>query len=324
MKNKVLIIRLSSFGDIVQCMGVVDSLTQEPLCAQVDWLARQDLAEVPALSSKVHKVYSFDRKEGLLGWIRLGLKLRLESYTHIYDAHSSLRSRILCFILRPFGIGPKFVRRSKERIKRILLFKFRVNKFPKPFKGMISYFEPLQAWGVKAQDKFRDDWVFDNQLPYEGIVLAPSAAWEMKRWPMEHFKKLINLMPDKKFLILGGPSDDFCQDLEDMDPTRVTNLAGKLTYKESCQLVASSKLLISGDTGLIHVADLAGVNGISLMGPTAFGFTTNSNIKTLEVDLECRPCTKDGRGECSQSVYKKCLIDISPELVAKTATSFLL
>ena len=139
MKNKVLIIRLSSFGDIVQCMGVLDSLTQGPLKAEVDWLARQDLAEVPALSSKVHKVWSFDRKEGLLGWIQLGLKLRSESYTHIYDAHSSLRSRILCFILRPFGLGPRFVRRSKERLKRILLFKFRVNKFPNPFKGMISY-----------------------------------------------------------------------------------------------------------------------------------------------------------------------------------------
>ncbi len=92
MKNKVLIIRLSSFGDIVQCMGVLDSLTQGPLKAEVDWLARQDLAEVPALSSKVHKVWSFDRKEGLLGWIQLGLKLRSESYTHISVSYSPLRS----------------------------------------------------------------------------------------------------------------------------------------------------------------------------------------------------------------------------------------
>ncbi len=322
MKNKVLIIRLSSFGDIVQCMAVLDSLTQEPLNAEVDWLARQDLAEVPALSSRVNRVWSFNRKEGLLGWIRLALKLRSESYTHVYDAHSSLRSRILCFILRPFGIGPKFTRRSKERIKRILLFKFRVNKFPKPFKGMISYHEPLEAFGIKPKKSFRDSFSIDEPIPYEGILLAPSAAWEMKRWPMEHFKKLIEIMDDKKFLILGGPGDDFCQELEDLDPERVINLAGKLTYKESCQLVAQSTLLISGDTGMIHVADLLGVNGISLVGPTAFGFATNNNIKTLEIDLECRPCTKDGRGDCSQSVYKKCLVDITPELVAKTANSF--
>ncbi|MFT6071241.1 MAG: heptosyltransferase-2 [Bacteriovoracaceae bacterium] len=322
MKNKVLIIRLSSFGDIVQCMAVLDSLTQEPLEAEVDWLAREDLAEVPALSPKVNKVWSFNRKEGLLGWIKLGLKLRDESYTHIYDAHSSLRSRILCFILRPFGIGPQFVRRSKERIKRILLFKFRVNKFPNPFRGMISYHKPLESFGINPRTSFRDSFVTEERLPYEGILLAPSAAWEMKRWPMEHFKKLIEIMHDKKFVILGGPADHFCQELEDIDPNRVTNLAGKLTYKESCQLVAQSTLLISGDTGMIHVADLLGVNGISLVGPTAFGFATNDNIKTLEVDLECRPCTKDGRGECSQAVYKKCLVDITPELVAKTANSF--
>jgi heptosyltransferase-2 len=322
MKNKVLIIRLSSFGDIVQCMGVLDSLTQGPLKAEVDWLARQDLAEVPALSSKVHKVWSFDRKEGLLGWIQLGLKLRSESYTHIYDAHSSLRSRILCFILRPFGLGPRFVRRSKERLKRILLFKFRVNKFPNPFKGMISYHEPLETWGIPKALSFKDEWIFKDKLPFEGIVLAPSAAWEMKRWPMEHWKKLIELLNDKKFLVLGGPGDDFCQELEDLDPSRVINLAGKLSYKESCQLVAQSKLLISGDTGMIHVADLLGVKGISLIGPTAFGFATNSNIKTLEIDLECRPCTKDGRGGCTQSVYKKCLVDIKPEVVALAVNSF--
>lgn len=323
MKNKVLIIRLSSFGDIVQCMATLESLTAAPMNAEVHWLARRDLAEVPAISSRVTKTWSFDRKEGLLGWIRLGLKLREESFTHVYDAHCSLRSKILSFILRPFGLGPKFARRAKDRIKRILLFKFRVNHFPSPFRGMISYQEPLHSWGVERKTSFRDNWSFDEKLPYEGIVLAPSAAWEMKRWPMSHWKKLVTIMKDKKFLVLGGPADEFCQELEDLDPVRITNLAGKLTYRESCQLVSESKLLISGDTGMIHVADLLGVPGVSLIGPTAFGFSTNTNIKTLEVDLDCRPCTKDGRGHCSQSIYQKCMVDISPELVAKTASSFL-
>lgn len=323
MKNKVLIIRLSSFGDIVQCMSVLDSLTREPLGAEVHWLVRSDLKGVPGLSSRVSKVWSFNRKDGLVGWIKLAFELRKEGFTHIYDAHASLRSRILNLILRPLGLGPNFTRRSKDRIKRILLFSFGINKFPKPFKGMCSYHEPLEKWGIEKKDQFRDDWSFSEKLPYEGIALAPSAAWEMKRWPMEHWKNLINLMPEQKFLVLGGPADTFCQDLEDMDPTRVTNLAGKLTLTESCQLVAESPLLISADTGLIHVADLLGNKGISLIGPTAFGFATNSNIKTLEIDLDCRPCTKDGRGSCSQEVYQRCMVELTPEMVADEASKLL-
>lgn len=323
MKSKVLVVRLSSFGDIVQCMSVLESLTQAPINGEVHWLARNDMDGIPALSNKVSKVWSFDRKEGLMGWIKLCFELRRQNFSHVYDAHNSLRSKILSWIIRPFGIGPKFTRRSKSRLKRIMLFNFGINKFPNPFKGMISYHEPLEKWGVQKKESFRDEWKFSEKIDHEGIALAPSAAWEMKRWPMDHWKKLIEEMPDKKFLVLGGPADTFCEELVSVDPNRVTNLAGKLSLVESCQLVAQSPLLICADTGLIHVADLLGVKGISLMGPTAFGFATNQNIKTLEVDLDCRPCTKDGRGGCSQSVYQKCMVDIGPGQVAQAAKELL-
>jgi heptosyltransferase-2 len=94
-------------------------------------------------------------------------------------------------------------------------------------------------------------------------------------------------------------------------------MAGKLSLMESMGIVKKSNLVISADTGIIHVADLIGTPGISLIGPTAFGFPTGAHIKTLEVDLPCRPCTKDGRGNCSQKVYQKCMVDITPEMVVK-------
>ena len=141
----------------------------------------------------------------------------------------------------------------------------------------------------------------------------------MKRWPIPHWEKLIAIMPNQQFIILGGKDDLFCEDLKMIAPDRVQNLAGKLSLVESCALIKNSKLVISADTGLLHVADVLGVKALSLMGPTAFGFTTGTQIKTLEVALPCRPCTKDGRGTCSQEVYQKCMVDITPEWVAKEA-----
>jgi len=62
---------------------------------------------------------------------------------------------------------------------------------------------------------------------------------------------------------------------------------------------------------------------LSELLPTAFGFATNENIKTLEVELDCRPCTKDGRGACSQETYQRCMVEITPEQVAESALKIL-
>jgi len=326
-KVKILIIRLSSFGDIVQCMSTLKPIKAKFSNSEVHWVARSDMASILTLSPLVSKVWSFDRKSGLNGLLNLAMELRAQGFTHIYDAHSNIRSRILSLLIAPFPFSKNFVRRSKDRLKRILLFNFRTNLFPKPFKGMISYLAPLKKWGVNTEETsgFYQDWIFGDlveqkieKLDIKGpfISLVPSAAWEMKRWPIEYWKQLIQLCPNRNFIVLGGPGDDFCQELEDVAPDRVKNLAGKTSLIESCALIKKSHLVVSADTGLIHVADILGIKGFSIIGPTAFGFCTGRNIRTFEVDLSCRPCTKDGRGKCSQDIYKKCLVEVRPELVA--------
>ncbi|MEI8347583.1 MAG: glycosyltransferase family 9 protein, partial [Pseudomonadota bacterium] len=156
------------------------------------------------------------------------------------------------------------------------------------------------------------------------IALAPSAAWPMKRWPLEHWKVLLALLPDLNLILLGGPSDQFCEELAKLRPGRIINTAGKLTLLESCAAIAQSQLLVSADTGHLHVGDYLGIKTLALLGPTAFGHPTNPQVKVLEVDMPCRPCTKDGRGKCSQQIYQECLVRITPSVVAQEIRSFLL
>ncbi len=321
-KPKILIIRLSSFGDIVQTMAVLAPLHERFPEAQIDWLVRSDNVSILPCSTQVHRIWSFDRKSGFSGLIKLALSLRAEGYTHVYDAHSNLRSRIVSLFLWP----ENFVRRSKERLKRILLFNFRVNKFPWPYRGMHSFLSPLKPWGVRSGASLIDTWSFTPEQvrkceellgetrPF--VSLVPSAAWPMKRWPQSHWEKLIELMPQVHFVLLGGPGDHFLADIQAVAPERVLNLAGKLSLAESSYIVTRSRCVVSADTGLLHVADLLGVRAIALVGPTAFGFPSNPQVEILEVDLPCRPCTKDGRGKCVQEVYQKCMVDLTPELVA--------
>ena len=336
MPKKFLIIRFSSIGDIIQCMTAIDGILNHYPDAEIHWIARKDMSSFLAMDQRIHKVWGFDRKSGFKGLLKQAKLLKKEKFDFVYDAHSNIRSIVLKTVLVPrwkrwFGIGPAFTMRSKDRIKRILLFTFRIDRFPMPFKGMLSFRKPLEKWGIHDYSTVNKDWFFPVELKEKidsdvlqqlkgdrrkMITLVPSAAWAMKRWPVSHWQKLVGLLADYHFIILAGPDDVFCEEIEAEAPDRVLNLRGKTNLLESCYLVLKSNLVISGDTGFLHAADKFSIPALSLMGPTAFGFTTGDHIKTLEVPMQCRPCTKDGSGKCKQNIYQKCMVDITPNWVA--------
>lgn len=335
--TKILIIRLSSIGDVLQCMSIIGGLKKQFPDSQIHWVVRSDITSALKMDNRIDKIWSFEKKKGFSGLWAMTKKLKKERFDYVYDAHSNIRSNIIKFQVCPFwkrwlGIAPKFTMRSKERIKRILLFRFRINKFPKPFRGMISFQEPLKRWGVTDFESPMPQWVFEKDvvekvnrlLPQNKryVCLVPSAAWEMKRWPVAYWQKLVSLSK-YHFVIIGGKADTFCEEIAKIAPERTTNLAGKVSIMGSCYVVHRSAVTISADTGFIHAADLFQKQGIFLVGPTAFGFPTGKQIRIMEEKMPCRPCTKDGRGKCSQTVYKKCMMDISPESVKNTLSQLL-
>ncbi len=344
-KTKILIVRFSSFGDIVQCMAILGPLKKRFPNGEIHWVTRSDFSGVLRMSDQIDRIHEFDKREGLVGLIALKERLLTENFDYIYDAHCNIRSKILCWFLSPLynrfipNFGPTFIRRSKERIKRVLLFKFRKNYFDWPYRGMVSYLSPLKKIGVSLDEdhfiagNFSEDIVKkvtkliaeaalrNKELPL--VALAPSAAWEMKRWPVKYWCKLVELCPDINFALLGGPSDTFLKEIVDIAPERVINFAGQTSLLESCALIKQMDAVVSGDTGMLHVTDILGIKGLAIIGPTAFGFPTSKLIETLELPLYCRPCTKDGRGKCIQDTYQKCLVDIHPEHVADKLKSLI-
>lgn len=314
----------------MQTLSVPSALKQTFPQAAIHWVTRKDMAPLLKNHPHIEKVWEFDRKTGLLGLIRLSLQMRREGYTHIYDAHNNMRSRIIVWTLRPWGflgIGAKFIRRSIRRWKRLLLFRFRINTFEMPFSGQRDLLEPLQPWGVSkfpppAPQIFPSEESHKKALEvlgnYAGCVsLAPSSAHFLKRWPKEYWQKLILLCPGQKFVLLGGPEDSFIEDIQAVAPERVLNLAGKCSLQVSSSVVAQSAALVSADTGLLHVAEQLGKRAIAMMGPAPFGFPSRTSTKIMEIDLPCRPCSKHGQGPCVNKVkFHQCLVDITPEQIA--------
>lgn len=311
--KKVLIIRFSSLGDIAQGFAAASIMNQQG--AQVDWVTRSDFASFAEHTEGIQKVWPLRRADGLAGLFQLAKMLRLENYDLVYDAHSNMRSHILSLLLwRP---SLRVIRRSKDRWKRILLFRFRKNLFDKPFRGAWSFLKPLKAYFTMPSELPTIGWAAAPvKHATRGMVLfAPSAAWDLKKWPTAYWQELIDLLPHARIGLLGGPEDNF-DDLVKVAPDRIHNFAGKMNWTETAQAIHDCRVLVAADTGALHIADNFNINSIALIGPTAFGFPSRPNSHVLEVPLWCRPCTKDGRGRCINQEKKKCLTDIRPAHVA--------
>ncbi len=331
--KKILIIRFSSFGDIVQALVASKKLKEKYPGAKIHWLTKKEFKGLVELSPYVDSLLVINKKDGLAGLLRIIFEIKNNHFDLIYDAHSNLRSLLIRICLRFFFYRKLVIVRPKERWKRFLLFRFRKDQFGGPYQGMRSYLKPLDVLKISHQS-LHQNWNFEKTsfakveklipfLDQKFLVLAPSAAWKMKRWPEESWKILLQKLPNTPLVMIGGPSDSFIDDIFKGDENKNhLNLTGQLSLIESSLLVSKATLVVSADTGIIHVADLLGVSGLSLIGPTAFGFPTNQNIKTIESELSCRPCSKDGRGKCSQDIYQKCMVNISPDLLEKEVLSY--
>ncbi len=324
--TKILIIRLSSIGDIIQCMGIIGGIQLKFPDAEIHWVVRSDMQQTLSIDSRINKIWAFDKSNKLSDLLTMAKELQKERFDYVYDAHCNIRSLIIKSTLKSsLAHRPKFTTRSKQRINRILLFKFGINRFPKPFIGVDSFRKPLEKFGVTQFDDNFSDYHFSQELEEEfenlitdnSITLVPATNWEMKCWPVNHWKELIKLLPDHRFIILGGPKDTFCEDICSAAPERTINMAGKSSIMGSSYIISQSKLVVSGDTGFMHSADMFKIPTIALIGPTAFGFPARDTSHICSLNLKCMPCTKDGSGRCKDKKYKRCLEDITPQMVAE-------
>lgn len=327
---KILIIRFSSIGDVLQCLSVAGALSLRFPDAEIDWITREDLKGLVEEHPQIRRVYTINKVEsGLVSLWSLAQILRSQRYDRIYDAHNNLRSHLICwFMYGPWMLfgrlrGLKFLRRSIPRWKRFLLFRFRINFFRQPFSGQRDLLEPLKKWGV-PEDSPPAPQLFlkaEDQQKIQGwgeyIALAPSAAFALKRWPLPHWKSLIQILHDKKFVVLGGKEDGFLKELVDVAPDRVICKAGELSLGASAACIKGSQLLIANDTGLLHMGEQLGKTCIALMGPAPFGFPSRPTTKIMELQLACRPCSKHGQGPCVNPEFQKCLAAITPREVAQ-------
>jgi ADP-heptose:LPS heptosyltransferase len=321
---KFLIIRFSSIGDIVLTTPVIRGLKQQVPDSEIHFLTKSAYQQILSSNPYIDKIHYLE--QSLQAVIT---ELKRENFDFVIDLHHNIRSMKVKDALKV-----KSYSFDKLNVRKWIYTSFKWNLLP-DLHIVDRYMATVASFGVKNDgaglDYYiaKEDVINESDLPtshqagYVGIVIG--AALNTKKYPFHHVKKLCELL-DHPIVLLGG--------LEDADKIKIYNACGKFGLNESADLVRRAKLVITNDTGLMHIAAAYKRPVISLWGNTVpdFGmypyygshYLQRSAGKEiglpydiLEVKkLRCRPCSKIGYDACPLGHFK-CMEKINPQQVVE-------
>jgi len=304
---KILVLRLSSIGDIILTQPVPRALKKKFPDAQIDFLTKPSYRGIVEAFDCIDNIYEWEDKKTAIKIIRKN------KYDLIIDLHSKLNTLIIKFL----SGTKKLVTVNKRHWYRWALTKKLIKQ---PNQSMSSLFlKTLTKIGIESDDfvpalfpkevlksviyKLYTDNGIDRNKKLVGIF--PSALHYTKRYSTIELARFINLVPDKykcQFLILGSKQDDqYADKIIERTGVRVHNLCGKVNIPELIALVDTLDFVISNDSGPMHIAAALKKPQIAIFGGThpQLGFAPlNVNAAVLNTDLPCQPCSIYGLDKC--------------------------
>lgn len=320
--KKLLIIRFSSIGDIVLTTPVVRCLKKRFPSAEIHYVTRKIFSAAIEHNPYIDKLHLLDEKLN-----NLIEELKKEDYDYIIDLHHNLRSaRIKWALKKPSSSFPKL------NIEKWFYVRFKWNRMPN-VHIVDRYMETVKPLGVTADGSGLDyfipekDQVDITRLPFQHYVgLVIGAAHATKRLPFHKLSELITCL-DYPIVLLGGKEDlALAKQLVAIAPDRIYNACGIYNLNQSASLVQQAKMILTHDTGLMHIAAAFQKPILSIWGNTVADFGMYPYLMTADkIDiraevnhLSCRPCSKIGFSTCPKGHFK-CMEKQDIPFIAKKA-----
>ena len=335
--NKILIIRFSALGDLVLTTPIFRELKRIFPHSQITMLTSIGDGSVLNNNPHIDNFIWHKRRESFSELNKLIKKLQKENFDIVFDAHRSLRSIWIVWHLTIFRLHKKpnvwFI--NKRSWQRSLLINFKINFLKNTLSQRMHLLLPLQKQtGLLLNNHtelFTDTNINkkidiflkkNNILHKKYIAIGASASYPLKRWPLKYFNELISLLIKENFpiVLVGGENETENTKLEQDFYGKVINAAGQFTSLESAELLRHARVVVTNDTSISHLAEAMQTPAIVFFGATVreFGyspFLKESKVMETEEKLKCRPCSRDGRGSCSNPDKLRCLTSITPEMV---------
>jgi lipopolysaccharide heptosyltransferase II len=318
--KKILVIRLSSIGDIVLTTPLLRSLQSTWPEARIDYCTKAQFTSLLAANPRISSIYTQEVPP-------------TDGYDLVVDLQNNYRSHAIVRSLHKQHL----VRYRKANWKKWLLVQWKINFYGSSRSVVDRYCDALKEFALSGDSlgcelyPSSSERVFASTFFDRGkktLALCFGAKHFTKRYPPRSFVALLTLLLREEplqILLLGGKEDapqasEIMHALPATFQPMVVNLAGNCTLMETAAILERCDAVLCNDTGLMHIASAFGKKLFVLFGSSSasFGFLPYHVLYDLfQVEgLPCRPCSHIGRDHCPKGHFR-CMNDISVDIIAE-------
>lgn len=345
-RPNILIVKLSAIGDVVHTLPALNAIRNRYPQAHIAWLVEAAAADLVMGHPALDQIIISRRKSWVKGlggaqW-RIHLKailtlvktLRDRRYDMLFDFQFSLKGALLIALARAnrkigFGRGLEHQEHSylvlNERIPAVSMEIHALTRGLLMLKAVgiesksVEYRLPIAAEHRKRAEQLLRQNGWPDRQPFAAI--NPMAKWETKLWDQQRFAEVADaLQKDYKLPVIftGGPEDrPYIDALLGRMRTEAPNLAGRTDLLTLAALLQQATVMVTTDTGPMHIAAAMDTPTVALFGPTAPWRTGpyGEGHRVIQAHKACRPCYKR---HCAEAAA--CMMAISVEEVLSAAS----
>jgi heptosyltransferase-2 len=334
--NKILIIGPSWIGDMVMAQSLFKTLREQHPSVLIDVLALAWTKPLLERMPEVNRAITMPISHGTFGWKlrkKLGQELRSEHYDQAIVLPNSWKSALIPWFAQiPMRTG------WRGEMRYGLLNDIRtLNKSALPM--MVQRYVALAHPASQAEiaqvypkplmvaNPLSNQFRFSQKTRQKRLILCPGAEFgPAKQWPASHYAELANslIKQDWQALILGSEADkgianEIISKLDSESNSAIINLCGKTELSDAIDLLDTADLVVSNDSGLMHIAAALQKPLIAIYGPTSPDFTPplSDTAHIIQIKVDCGPCFQR---ECPEK-HHQCMQNITAQSIIETLKS---
>jgi lipopolysaccharide heptosyltransferase I len=325
--RKILIIKPSSFGDVIHGLPVLLALSQRFPEAEIHWVVAKGFAGILEGHPLIHRLWIIDKdswrkRRNLARTCSDIAKLRRELQNERFDLVLDLQGLFRSAMIGLFTGAAERVGFENAREGAKFSYKYRV-RTDAELHAVDKNLQFARFIGCETTDPVFPLPSF-GEVPevVRGMrhyaVIAPSAGTLVKRWPIEHFGRLASLLPIPSVIVGSAADAALGNEVARLSGSRAVSLAGRTSLKELGAIIRDAQFLVSPDTGPMHLAAALNIPVFAIFGPTS-PLRTGPYGKMhtiIRLELPCSPCFT--RKPCPDW---RCIREITPEMVLRAVHS---
>jgi ADP-heptose:LPS heptosyltransferase len=290
----ILIVKLGALGDVINTLPLAIAL-KEKLAARIHWVVAPLSYPLIDKHEAVDRAILFDSRQWASSILSLRRQIRSRKFDFVLDLQRILKSGLICCM----ASGRRKIGFDRRRCKE-MTWALPFERIPaaNPQAHMVyQYLEFGRYLGiqdVQLEWRIPSEGPVPKNLPSEYVVLNIGATKPANRWTIEGFTSVARMVQQKYRLpsvLTGGPEDvPMAESIQALAGTAVQNWVGRTSLSGLVHILDASRLVVTCDTGPMHLSVALGKKVIALFGPSDHRRTGPFHGRVIRGKIDCAPC----------------------------------